>query len=150
MSLSHDEAISEEIAQETFFKALKSLKSFKGDCEIRVWLCQIAKNTFYTYCKKRKRTDIIENIESDNLEQSIWSRLDDTEQAKDIYQILHTMDEPYKEVFMLRVFGELSFRHIGNLFGKSEAWARVTYHRSKKKIIAQLKLSERGEKYDAL
>ena len=48
--------------------------------------------------------------------------------------ILHELPEPYKEVFQLRVFGELAFGQIGRIFGKTETWARVTYHRARLKI----------------
>ena len=51
-----------------------------------------------------------------------------------IHEYLHNMEEPYKEVFQLRVFGELSFADIGKIFHKTESWARVTYHRARLKL----------------
>lgn len=138
-ALSKDEHIAEEITQETFFKALKSINSFKGDCDIRVWLCQIAKNSYYTYCRKTKRLVPEEEIGEHTIKQpSIESRLLDKEQAIAIHKILHNLEEPYKEVFHLRVFGELSFKEIGEVFGKTESWSRVTFHRAKVKVIERL------------
>ena len=58
----------------------------------------------------------------------------DADMAFRIHVVLHNLEEPYKEVFQLRVFGELSFAQIASIFGKTEAWARVTYHRAKLKI----------------
>ena len=87
LALSHDAQLAEELTSETFCRAMRALPGFRGACDIRVWLCQIAKNCFYT--------------------------------------------EPYKEVFLWRALGGLSFRTIGQLFGKSENWACVTYHRAK-------------------
>ena len=138
-ALSKDEHIAEEITQETFFKAMKSIDSFKGECDIRVWLCQIAKNTYYSYCKKNNRIISEEEPERTDTEQkSIESQLIDKEDAVAIHKILHKLEEPYKEVFHLRTFGELSFKEIGEVFEKTESWSRVTYHRAKMKIIEQL------------
>jgi len=138
-SLSADEHLAEDITQETFFKALKSIDSFRGDCDIRVWLCQIAKNLLYTHYKKAKRftgDEIPDTMPDTTL--SVEEQLADSQQSAAIHRILHSMAEPYKEVFTLRVFGELSFRQIGELFGKTESWARVTFHRAKLKIIEEL------------
>ncbi len=133
-AISGDGAVAEEIAAETFFKALRSLDRYRGDCDIRVWLCQIAKNTYYTYCKKRKRlAPLPETAPAEDFR--LDERLSDKEDAFAIHQFLHAMEEPYKEVFSLRVFGELPFAQIAAIFGKSESWARVTYHRAKGKII---------------
>jgi len=132
LSLTHDEHIAEEITQETFLKALKSIERFDGRCQLYVWLCQIAKNTYFT---SRKRT-IKENtlVEEDYPDYSIEEKVLSKETLFEVHKVLHELDEPYKEVFSLRVFGELSFRQIGELFGKTESWARVTYHRAKIKI----------------
>lgn len=133
--ISGDEKLAEELTEETFFKALKGIKTFRGDCDIRVWLCQIAKNTYFSYWKKSKREETIEGKEDflpteKNMEQLLVEK----EMAFSLHEILHEIAEPYKEVFSLRVFGELSFKKIGLLFGKSEHWACVTYHRAKSKI----------------
>ena len=131
LSLCHNEVIAEDITQETFVKALEHIKSFKGDCKLSVWLCQIAKNIYFSLCKKNKK--ITENnIES--ADESFELKLIDKETAFEIHKILHCLDEPYKEVFSLRIFSELSFAQIGELFKKTESWARVTFHRAKIKL----------------
>ena len=138
-SLTKSDDIAEEITQETFFKAVKSINSFKGDCDTRVWLCQIAKNTFFTHKKYSSRfagEEVPQELPDRSV--SIEDRLEDNQQTMAIHRILHEMGEPYKEVFSLRVFGELSFRQIGDIFGKTESWARVTFHRAKLKIIDEL------------
>lgn len=133
LSLCRDEQWAEEITQEAFFKVLKNIDAFRGECRLSVWLCQIAKNTFYTAAKRKQRqVDYpLELIPSD---ESIDQGIDDKETAFQIHNQLHALEEPYKEVFWMRTFGELSFREIGVLFGKTESWARVTYHRAKMKI----------------
>lgn len=133
LTLCRDEAWAEEITQEAFFKALKNIESFRADCKLSVWLCQIAKNTFYTAAKHRqRRSDLpLETVPS---EQNVEQQLLDQDTALSLHKILHTLDEPYKEVFWMRTFGELSFAEIGSLWGRSESWARVTYHRAKMKI----------------
>jgi len=142
-SLSADEHLAEDITQETFFSAMKSVKSFRGDCDIRVWLCQIAKNLLYTHSKKSGRftgEEIPDTVPDP--EPSIEDRIADGDQSMEIHRILHTLGEPYKEVFTLRVFGELSFRQIGELFGRTESWARVSFHRAKLKIIEELEVQK--------
>ncbi|MCL2638222.1 MAG: RNA polymerase sigma factor [Oscillospiraceae bacterium] len=141
LALSRNEAIAEEVTAEAFFKALKSIGKFDGRCDIRTWLCQIAKNTYFTYLRKNKQQIdepelTLENTVADCI---IDVQFDDKESALRIHKILHSMDEPYKEVFTLRVFGELQFLQIAELFGKTESWARVTYHRAKGKIAACMK-----------
>lgn len=138
--LSHDEHIAEEITSDTFFKAMNSIDRFRGDCDIRVWLCQIAKNCYYSYLKKAGRTDRIEDIEIPEQEESFEERLSQQDQAVQIQKILHDIPDPYKEVFMWRVFAELSFKQIGQMFGKSENWACVTYHRARNKIKEKLEV----------
>ncbi|NLX93778.1 MAG: RNA polymerase sigma factor [Clostridiales bacterium] len=125
--------IAEEITQETFFKALQKIDGFRGDCKISVWLCQIAKNTYITHQKKKKSLSINDVPEiPDN--SNFLNDLEKNDSAFMIHKILREIDELYKEVFTLRVFGELSFEYISKLFNKSESWARVTFFRAKKKI----------------
>lgn len=126
--------IAEEITQETFFKALKNIDKFDGKCKLYVWLCQIAKNTFFTYRKKEKYHEDLTEVENILVESTIEQCLLSKESVFNIHKELHSLDEPYKEVFMLRVFGDLSFSQIGSLFEKTESWARVTYHRAKMKL----------------
>lgn len=138
MSLCRDETWAEEITQEAFFKALKKIDTFRGECKLSVWLCQIAKNTFYTASKRRKR-QVEYQPEEISSETSIEKTICDKEEAGRIHQLLHHLEEPYKEVFWMRTFGELSFLDIAHIFGKTESWARVTYHRAKLKIKDGLK-----------
>ena len=135
--LSCDEYIAEEITSETFFKAMHSLSGFRGDCDIRVWLCQIAKNCYYSYLKKAGRTDSMEDIELSDIPaqgKNTEEQYARQEEAAQIQKLLHDLPEPYKEVFMWRVFAELSFKQIAQIFGKTENWACVTYHRARKMI----------------
>ena len=140
-SVSQDGSLAEEVTQETFFKALKKADQFRGDCDVRVWLCQIAKNTLYDHLKKQKKQllgdEKLEKAESAGGE-LLEEKLAQRSQAMEIHKILHRLSEPYKEVFSLRTFGELTFREIGMLFGKSENWARVTYYRARVKIREEL------------
>lgn len=135
LSLSRNPQVAEEITQETFFKALKSIDSFRGQCRLYVWLCQIAKNTYCTYTQKQGRiAPEAEMTAGESLEDHLLTK----ESAFEIHKVLHSLPEPYKEVFSLRIFGELSFAQIGLLFGKTESWARVTYHRARMKIKEEL------------
>jgi len=132
LSLCGNQAIAEDITSETFLKAIKSCGSFKGQCTVKVWLCQIAKNLYFDYLRKNsKMTAFPDNARSDSdLEMEL---LDQTDVLR-IHKRLHSLEEPYKEVFSLRIFAELPFADIGEIFQKSESWARVTFHRAKLKL----------------
>lgn len=137
MTLSKSQDISEEIAQKTFFKAMTSRKKFLGGASELTWLCAIAKNLYIDEIRSKKRVcELDAEISS---VPPIEHKVVDEDAAFEIHQVLHRLEEPYKEVFQLRVFGELPFQKIGKLFGKTENWARVTYHR------ARLKIQERME-----
>ena len=136
--ISKDESIAEEITSETFFKAMRSIDNFRGETDVRVWLCQIAKNCYFSYLKKQHRVENIDDIDlpdnKDTIEEQILKQYD----AMQVHLLLHNLAEPYKEVFMLRVLGELSFKQIADIFQKTDNWACVTYHRARNKILMQM------------
>ena len=143
VSLTRNRDQAEEITQNTFFKAITSDAKYKGKSNELTWLCSIVKNLYYDELRKSKRiTDMSETLELVS-EQDTAQSVEDADTAFRIHIILHSLDEPYKEVFQLRVFGELSFSQIAAIFGKTEAWARVTYHRAKLKI--QERMDENNE-----
>jgi len=135
-SISKDRQIAEDITQETFFKALKEIKNFRGDCSVKSWLCQIAKNLYISQTRKKSMIsledmDAVPNqISATNIEQEYIQK----EDKLSVYKVLHFLDEPYKEIFLLRTLGDLSFKEIADVFHKTESWARVTYHRARLKI----------------
>ena len=140
LALCHDEELAEELAQDTFFKAMKSYENFRGDCKITTWLCQIAKHSFFLYEKHRKRNIDLNSVENEIVDtNSIEILLGQREQAFGIHKLLHNLPEPYKEVFSLRVLGELSYQDIAKLFGKTESWARVTFHNAARRLIPTLR-----------
>ena len=139
LSLCRDAYLAEEITQETFYKALSGLDQFDGRCKVSVWLCQIAKHTYISMCRKRKRVEYHEKIDLLTDEADVEEQYAAKETVSAIRRALCKLEEPYQEVFSLRTFGEMSFKQIALLFGKSEAWARVTYHRAKMKIKEEIK-----------
>lgn len=163
-SLCRSHAEAEEVTQETFYQAMRSMSSFRGECRMFVWLCQIARHVYFARLRKRKRQsgqDVGEVLEagspqSGSRQPGFWQagslqpavsleqQLLDEADAMEIHRHLHCLPEPYKEVFMLRVFGELSFKKIGQIFSKTENWARTTYHRAKLKIIQEMENKNNG------
>ena len=124
----------EEKAQHTFVKALSSKAGYKGKSSELTWLCSIAKNLYYDELRRNQRLSSLgENLHISS-EVDIEQAVSDSDMAFRIHLVLHKLEEPYKEVFQLRVFGELSFSQIATIFGKTESWARVTYHRARLKI----------------
>ena len=143
LSLSGSPHIAEEITQETFFKALRSLNQFQGRSSLKSWLCAIAKNLWLS--EQRKIDDATHLSDPSAGPEETIVRQDEHMR---IHRLLHHLSEPYREVFTLRTLGQLSFRDIGELFGKSENWACVTYHRAKtiiRKNMARTKIMEKME-----
>ena len=130
----HDEVLAEELTEQVFFQALKALPTFRGDCDIRTWLCAMARNRYLSHLRKTKPTEDISEIQIPDPRKPLEEQIEDREQAMAIHRVLHDLPEPYKEVFSLRVFGQLSFDDIGSLFGRTANWACVTYHRARQKI----------------
>jgi RNA polymerase sigma-70 factor (ECF subfamily) len=139
MTLVKNQSLAEEITQNTFFKAMTSRTDFKGKSSELTWLCSIAKRlTIDEYRKNIRFTELNETVLAPDTD--ISTEAEDRNMALQIHLVLHELQEPFKEVFQLRVFGELSFSQIGQIFNKTENWARVTYHR------ARLKIQERMNK----
>ncbi len=133
-----EEHLAEDLTSETFFKVMQSLDSFKGESDIKTWLFQIAKNTYFSYARKHKIFIDIDEITTKsniNIEQNLLLQ----EKSEMVIYVIQQLPEPYKEVFYLRIFAELNFQQIGKLFGKTSNWACVTFHRARKKIIEEMR-----------
>ena len=148
LGLSGEVTIAEDVTEETFLRAMRALPEFRGECDIRVWLCQIAKNEYYQYLRKQKKEVLTDFSEEQSLQATgsvaeayqtdVAEQLADADMAMRIHRVLHELPEPYKEVFQLRVFGELSFEQIATVFGKTANWACVTFHRAKAKLQKEM------------
>ena len=139
MKLSRNCSIAEELTQETFFRAYMNYASLRDKEKASVWLCQIAKNTYFAWYNEQKRLQPVEDIEISDTTPDLADMFVEQDISQKAYICLHQMDEPYKEVFMLCVFGGLSLKNISTLFGKSESWARVTFYRAKQKLLEGMK-----------
>lgn len=137
LNLSRNPHIAEDITSETFLKAMRGIDRFRGDSSIKSWLFQIGKNEYFSYLRKDKNVNFVESldiIDNNMLEKNMISK----NQIELINSIIKALDEPYSEVFILRHYGEFSFKEIGNIFGKTDNWACVTYHRSRMKLQKDL------------
>lgn len=135
LAKTRDEHLAEELTQETFYQAVKSVDRFDGTCKVSVWLCQIAKHLWYQSLRKQKReTPLSPEDMPEAPGPSAEERLLEQEGRMDLLRLVHGLPEPAREVVYLRAFGGLSFREIGDVCGKTETWARVTFYRSKEKL----------------
>lgn len=134
MSRCQDAAIAEELTQETFYQAVRSIERFDGSCKVSVWLCQIAKHLWYQHLQKNKRETPVEDAAMDQTVSSVEEKLLAREDHLDLLKQIHRLPDTAREVVYLRAFGGLSFREIGDVLGKSENWARVTFYRSKERL----------------
>lgn len=132
LSLTRDADTAEELTQETFYQAIRSSERYDGSCAVSTWLCAIAKNVLAAYRRKHPPTEELD-------EQTLCAPSAETgvlgaAQRMELLKKLHALREPYREVMYLRVFGGLSFREIGEVQGKTENWARVTFYRGKETL----------------
>lgn len=143
-SLCQEHSIAEELTQETFYKAIKGIKKFNNECKMSTWLCQIAKNTWIDYLRKEKKKEII-SIDEDNLieklivDKTLEENVEERSEIIKLYKYIHKLNNNTKEVFYLRIKGELSFKEIGEILDKSENWARLTFYRGKIKLKEAMK-----------
>ncbi len=135
--LTHNSELAEELTQDTFLCAIKNIDNFKNNCKMSTWLCEIAKHLWYKELKKAKRSNTIyideisKSIESEeNIEDKIIKR----DERERLYKKIESLPEEIKEIVYLRIVGELSFKQIGEMLGKNENWARVTFYRGKEKM----------------
>ena len=134
--LTHNNDISEELTQETFYRAVRKIDKYKGECKISVWLCQIAKNLWYDECRKNKRTintgedGLFDIQETNTLEEEVIAN----DEKMLLYKKLQLLDDKTREVMYLRLSGELSFKEIGIILNKTGNWARVTFYRGKNQL----------------
>ena len=136
LSLCYEEELAEELTQETFYQAVRSVDRYDGSCKVSTWLCQIAKHLWYREMERRKRkgtSDLTADMES--LEKPVEEQLLVKEEKMELFRKVHVLDEISKEIVLLRVTGAFSFKEIAELFGKNENWARVTYYRAKQKLL---------------
>ena len=133
--ITRDRELSEEIMQETFVAAINGINKFRGDCEISVWLCSIAKKILFKRLKKNNSSNIlsIEELEIEDKRQVEDEYIKNSNKLK-LYEALQNLDANTREVMYLRLTGELSFKEIGSILHKSENWARVTFFRGKQKL----------------
>ena len=134
LSLSGDAHAAEEITQETFFKAMRALDRFRGESSLKSWLFSIARNAWISELRRKKAAPLEQAEEAPDPGAGLEEALMNREDGLRIHRLLHDLPEPYREVFTLRALGQLGFRDIGELFGKSENWACVVYHRARAKI----------------
>ncbi len=129
----------EELTQEAFFRAYMNFASLRDKSKAPVWLCQIAKNTYFAWYNEQKKIRPLDDAEESDDGFSVESSFEKKELTENAFVCLHGLEEPYKEVFMLSVFGQLSLKEISKLFGKSESRARVTFYRAKQKLAERMK-----------
>lgn len=136
LSLCYEEELAEELTQETFYQAVRSVDRYDGSCKVSTWLCQIAKHLWYREMERRKRKGTSElTADMESLEKPVEEQLTLKEEKMELFRKVHVLDEISKGIVLLRVTGAFSFKKIAELFGKNENWARVTYYRAKQKIL---------------
>lgn len=136
MTLCYEEDTAQELTQEVFYQAVRSSERYDGSCKVSTWLCQIAKHMWYQELDRRKRkstSELKEDLASSDADLSEQICL--KEEKMELFRKVHILDENAKEVVLLRLTGAFSFREIGDIFGKNENWARVTFYRAKQKLV---------------
>lgn len=146
MKMCKDENLSEELTQETLFKAFLNMDYFQGKCKISSWLCQIAKNEYLNYIKKHNKIvkielSVLDKVPTDE-DNSAFRKIEIAEQSSLILKEAYRLESPYQDVFLEKVLAELSYAEIAELHSKSESWVRVTFFRAKKKLLERIEHNE--------
>lgn len=139
IKITRDTSLAEELTQETFFRAYMNFSSLRNKEKATSWLCKIAQNTYYAWYNEQKKYDTLNNLDVISNEKNIEDVFIQKELSQKALLCLHELEEPYKEVFMLSVFGGFSLKDISLTFGKSESWARVTFYRAKQKLSESMR-----------
>ena len=144
----HDPDLAEDLTQETFYQAVRSIGRFDGSCKLSVWLCQIARHVLWQELRKRGKTDFAELADSipDPGNPDAETQVLQSEDRVGLYRAIHRLSEKEREVVLYRITGELSFREIGEILEKSENWARTTFYRAKLRLREELKANERNDR----
>lgn len=132
--LTHNKEIAEDLAQETFCKAIKNINHFRGKCKISVWLCEIAKNLWFNELRKNKRISSLDIEEAIDVLYNIEEEFLMKQDLEQVYHKIQKLDETVREIFYMKLFSNLTFKQIGEIKGKSEVWARVNFYRGKQKL----------------
>ena len=127
--------LAEELTQETFYQAVRSIDKYDYSCNISTWLCAIAKTKYLEYIRKHPQYEEISesdhiDLQDSSVEEDYIQNLERIELMKK----LHLLPEPYREIMYLRIFGTLSFAEIGKIMDKNENWARVNFYRGKERL----------------
>lgn len=144
LRMTQNPELAEELTEETFYQAYLHLKSFAGKCEMDTWLCAIAKNLYFKEKKRWKRLQV-KNAEPDttvHYQENMLAQWWENQQVEQIKGLLEEMEEPYREVFMLHVYGQLRFSEIAAVYDRSLSWAKMTYYRAKEKLINRLEAED--------
>lgn len=141
----HNRQLAEDLTQETFLQAYKSMERFDGSCKISVWLCQIARHLLYRYLEKHKHEMPAEPESASffnssappeaEAEDSTWQQAATHIELIDVLKDMQKLPQSMREVMYLRITGALSFKEIGEILGRSENWARVNFYRGKEIIL---------------
>lgn len=141
--ISGNAELAEELTQETFYRVIKSINRFDGKSSLSTWLCSIAKHLYLDAIRKQKNAPAA--FEDRCVEEDFTERIHRQDQIMIAHRMLHLLDEPYREVFTLRTFCDLTHAQIADLFGKSESWSRVTYYRARQQLQDAMKENENEE-----
>lgn len=139
LKLSKNQTLAEELTQETFYRAYMNIAKLKKEEKASVWLCSIAKNTYFAWYNEQKKLQPLEDAQEIESSFDAEELFEEKELGAKAFAALHALEEPYKEVFMLSVFAGLSLKEISSLFSKSESWARVTFYRAKIKLTEKMR-----------
>lgn len=142
ISMTQNEDLAEELIQETFYQAVRCIDKYDESCKISTWLCAIAKNQYLSYLRKHPQMEELDEDAGKPI-QSAEDEALSSESRVEYMKLLHLCPEPFREVLYLRIFGTLSFKEIGEIMGKTENWARVTYYRGKEKLRKDMSEDEK-------
>ena len=143
LKLCGEKPLAEDLTSDTFLRAMDAIRGFRGECELRVWLCRIARNLYLSHLRRAGRVIPVAEVP----EPSAWTDpaeiISERDLGERILLAAGMLEEPSRQIFFLRALQGQSFRQIAALYGRQDNWACVVFHRARQKIRKTLE-----EEYD--
>ncbi len=128
--LTNNKYISEELTEETFYKAIINISKFKNNSKLSTWLCKIARNLWIDEIKRKNKIAEINDKDVIVTEDVFLEK----EERMQLFKAIQKLDVLTRDVIYLKIKGDLSYKEIAEIMNTTETWVRVTFYRGKEKM----------------
>ncbi len=138
-----DTQVAEDICSQVWIKALKSLEFFgdKENANFKAWIYCIAQNTVIDYYRTKKEKIDIESIAEPGISNDFAQHIDQKAKLQEVITYMDSLKSLEREIVTMRIWDDLSYKHIAKVLDKKEDACKKTFSRAIKKIQANIKLA---------